>query len=473
MKFLLIFISLFFSSALAVDLESFVKELKSNQDKVIEFKYLREQAKLLGIKHVYLFGGTAASWGNYIRNYLNKKETDRSFDFDYMSIYRANQDFDIAIDASIEQAQKLESAMQEKFNYFSGTRPSWEVRLLNEQRADKEAILGFDFQNQHTDSHSTGLIDVMDCDDCIKDARDMSNPRSAFLIDIYEAKLHYYFSPKHHLTSRFKARKNPPILSVVRYFTKANQGKLLMRESDIAILQKMINEFNPSDAASWDPYVLRWLEKNAKKLIVNAIDMEFAWNLIDQMGLRSKLIALSNPKTENSMGWWLSKEPLRSKPLGTTGRTARELFGKDQIMVAHETNSFEAYESITKSHDLMANALISRKKTAGERAFNGDGFYVMLGREGGGFTGFTIRFYLHPDAREGIDFTFDDGIIVIKNKNALRVIPESLVMSPVEYFEKLAAGIKFDITDKGVTERLKRSISRQLSTMTFGKRYRL
>lgn len=51
-QFFFFFISfVLFSSIFAVDLETFEKEVKNNQDKVIEFNYLREQTKLLGIEH--------------------------------------------------------------------------------------------------------------------------------------------------------------------------------------------------------------------------------------------------------------------------------------------------------------------------------------------------------------------------------------------------------------------------------------
>ena len=473
---LLVFLLFFNLNCLAqsLSLEGFVEELSARQSRVEEFKHIKRIATELGIDHVYMFGGTAAAWGHYVRWDMRRELgiedlQPHRFDYDYTNIFRANQDFDVVIDGTVEQAEALESAVQKQFNYFSGTRPTWEVRLLNEKRLDKDSIMGADFQNQHTDSHSTGLIEMMDCEgfDCVKDVRDMKNPRSVFLKDLYEAKLHYYFSKKHSQTSRFKSGMNPPILSVVRYFTKVVQYELKQRPADIKILEKIIREFNPSEASKWDSYVIRWLEKNAKKLIVNAVDMEYAQKLIEKNGLKKKLMNLSNREAENSMAWWLNKESLKSYPLGQGGgKTAGELFEPNEngeIIVAHETNSFPAFESITKAHDGEANVLISRDNIAGEAALHGDGHYTRIGRFGARNTGLTIRYRLNPLARENSDFTKSGDFVIVNNKKALEVIYESIELDTEDYFYNLINGIEFDSSDRGVVEKLKRKMRRRLN----------
>ena len=458
-------------------LDDFVRELSTRQSRVEEFRHIKRIATELGIKHVYMFGGTAAAWGHYVRWDMRREldienlQTER-FDYDYTNIFRANQDFDVVIDGTVEQAEALEAAVQKQFNYFSGTRPTWEVRLLNEKRLDKDPIMGADFQNQHTDSHSTGLIEMMDCEgfDCVKDVRDIKNPKSAFLMDLYEATLHYYFSKDHEQTLRFQQGMNPPILSVIRYFTKAVQYQLSMRKNDIKILNRIIKNFDPVESEHWNRYVLKWLEKNAKKLIVNAIDMEFAQNLLENNGLKEKLIQLGNPAVNDSMAWWLNKEALKSYPIGMgDGKTAAELFETNtdgDIIVSHETNSFPAFESITKAHDGRANVLISRSDMSGESAMFGDGHYTQIGLLGARGTGLTIRYKLHPDARENSDFIKDKSYVVIKNKNVIEVIYESLQLSAVEYFERLVNGLEFESSDLGVVEKLKRRVMRSSSKLS-------
>ena len=267
--------------------------------------------KDLGIKDGYLFGGTASAWSYYVKKDLERERGLESlqkerFDYAYDMIFRANQDFDFVIDGTAEQAQKLESLLSDKFEYFMGSKSKsvWEVRLLRDSKGDKEALLdNKDFLNQHTDSMSTGLINLGDCEgiDCIKDLRDWDNPRNNFIQDTLDGKITYYYSKDHKLTNRFKEGKNPEIFSVVRYFTKAVQYELDMRDEDLVNLRKIIKEFDPNQSLG-DSYASSWLEKNGKKLIKNAIDMEYAWNLIDDEGLRTKLIDIKgNQGTELSL----------------------------------------------------------------------------------------------------------------------------------------------------------------------------
>ena len=60
----------------------------------------------------------------------------------------------------------------------------------------KEALLNSkDFLNQHSDSNSTGLIELgITSDYRIRDLKDWKNKtKPQFLIDIYTRNLHYYF----------------------------------------------------------------------------------------------------------------------------------------------------------------------------------------------------------------------------------------------------------------------------------------
>src|SRR5262249_3595457 len=80
-------------------------------------------------------------------------------------------------------------------------------------------------------------------------------------------------------------------------------------------------------------------------------------------------------------------------------------------------------------------------------------------------TGITIRFRVNPDAREGRDFIRtpeQPDFVIFLNRNALTVIPESLNLSPLQYFELIAQGEDFDQTDKALVEKLKRRIGPRL-----------
>jgi hypothetical protein len=439
------------------------QEIINRLERVSEFNEVKKHAYDLGINKVYLFGGTASAFSHYVywdllRESGNSKYHKEKFDYDYTSIFRSNQDIDLVIDGNEEQAKKLEKLLKEAFPFFQGNKSVWEVRLLRKNMSDKDALLNnFNYLNQHSDSNSTGLIEITEFGiNRILDLKNWINPsESQFLKDIYSRKLHYYFAEKHRETKRYKEGLNPPILSVIRYLTKAFQYELKVSGEDLNIIKKIISNFNIEKDMS-SSYVTNWIEKNGKKLFQNAVNIEYAWNVLEELGLRKILIQISNSGKQESLAWWMKKEPLRSYNVGKGhGRTAKEL---SIDIVAHETNSFDAYESITKSHKGSPNVFISRENTLGEQAVYGNGFYTAKGNKGRKGTGLTIRFKVNPLAKEGYDFFVNGNVIIFENKKALEVITESYNLNLFDYFELLKDGFKFDVSDKAVKEKLKRKL---------------
>lgn len=447
---------------------------------VEEFRTIRDACQELGIR-CWLFGGTAAGYAHYVKWHLLQEMGDSRFqpdrfDYDYTNIYRSTQDADLVIDGDESQAEELEKRLRERHNHLQGSKSVWEVRLLTESRGDKEPLLANpDFLNQHTDSNSTGMIEVTSAptgESAIRDLRDWkpaAGQRPLFFEDIHQGKLHYYFSSKHGETQRAASGLNPPILSVIRYLTKAFQYELEIREGDLAQIHRIVKGFDPDKDLSHS-YVRGWIEKNGKKLIQHAVNIEYAIQILDRLGLRQKLMAVNDPEQVDSLAWWMNKAPLKSAEIGRgKGFTAREL-GID--VVAHETNSYFAYESITRAHTGEPNVLISREGVPGEAAAFGDGFYTLQGRKGARGTGLTIRFTVHPDAREGSDFRALNSVgngdmVIFLNKNALRVIPESLSLDLLGYFRFLRDEGSISHDDRALLEKLKRRIrNRALTTPT-------
>ncbi|MFL5815241.1 MAG: hypothetical protein ACJ763_16810 [Bdellovibrionia bacterium] len=462
--------------------ETLALEIGQRITRVPEFQFIREEAKRMGVR-AYLFGGTAAGFAHYVNWDLKREGGDARFQpnrfhYDYTDIFRSTQDLDIVLDGPPEKAQELQDKLAKNFPHLQGNKTAWEVRLLRQDMGDKQALLNNpEFLNQHTDSNSTGMIEITEPqggEPVVRDLRDWNSKDPYFLRDVREGKLHYYFSPKHAQTKFAKEGRNPPIISVIRYLTKAFQYELEIRPEDLAQIQKIIDEFDPKGREMKNDYVRNWLLKkdNGRKLIQNAVNIEYAWDTLEKLGLRKKLIAVeNNADSANSLAWWMSKEPLRSHPLGKGPRvsrasgaqTIRELIAQGalpaDLTVAHETNNFLAYESITRAHTGDPNVLISRNGKAGEAAAYGDGFYTQIGREGARGTGITIRFHVHPDAKEGVDFTRENSFLIFHNKNALRVIPESLNLTPHQYFEFLANGDKIDPSERAIFEKLKRKVT--------------
>lgn len=444
-------------------------QIDQRLQRVREFKFIKEAAERLGVR-VYLFGGTAAGFAHYVNADLAREAGDaeiqaEKFDYDFTSIYRSTQDLDIVIDGEENEARALSAELRKRFPYFQGAKEQWEVRLLRKTVGDKEALLDNpDFLNQHTDSNSTGLVEITSRpgEAQVRDLRDWNSNQPRFLTDVLERSIHFYFSPSHESTSRAKKGLNPPILSAIRFLSKAFQFGLAIRTEDEQVIRRIIDDFDPKSIKK-DSYVERWLEKNAPKLFRQSNDVERAWNETNRLGLRSKLKAISNnPEVQSSLAWTMSKEPLRTLALGSgNGKTAGEL-GLE--VVAHETTSYQIFEAITSSTSGKPNVFISRPHVAGEMAAHGAGFYVARGKKGMKNTGWTVRFEVDPRARLGTDF-FEafEGAYVFKNAAALRVVPTDLRLG---FLPSLRALQTLDETDGAIAEKLRLRLEHQLTSIS-------
>ena len=420
--------------------------LKKRILRVPEFSFIKEEADKLGVK-VYLFGGTASAFGHYVRWDLERERGDKKyqkerFDYDFTNIYRGNQDLDIVVDGTVKQALVLKQILKEKYPHFVGDKESWEVRLLRNQIERKSALLNDpDFLNQHTDTNSTGMIAINDQGDddfVFRDLFSWDEEESAFLKDVSSARITFLYSKTHNETTRYKEGKNPPIFAAVRYLAKLAQYELKGLKEDLDLIKEIIKETDWSSVQN-NSYVKYKLEKFGKKVLLNAPNLEYAWNLLEDTGLRKKLIEMDRHRIqeEGTLSWWMNKEPLRSKNVGLgRGRRAEEIFlnqmdenadksadknadKNGEIILSHETSDFKAYENITRSSRGEANAFISRRESVGESALLGDGFYTELGFEGAAGTNLTIRFKLNLKAREGSDFIYnhDDCCDLKKQKS--------------------------------------------------------
>jgi hypothetical protein len=445
------------------------------EDRVEEFRFLRQEAERLGVR-VWLFGGTAASYLHYVKWDLQREKGDRSFqadrfDYDFTNIYRSSQDLDIVVDGSTEKIKTLTAALARQYPDFLGGKARWEVRSLRQAtgtpgQADyKEALLeDFNFLKQNSDSNSTGMVEITHTpsESAVRDLREWNNNfNNHFLKDSAEDRDTFYRSPEHFQTARARAGQNPEIFSVIRALTKAFQYELNFSKEDWLEMQQIINSFDPSSIT--DPQALRRLKEMSIKLFKHAVNVEYAWDTLEKMGLRKKLMRFDNSQEAKTLAWWMNKEPLRTYQLGTgEGKTAKEL-GLD--IVAHDTKDFTAYESITRSHAGEPNVFISRQGAVGEAALHGAGFYVRTGREGAQGTGLTVRFHLEPQAREGTDFIYNKAFsyLVIRNKAALKIIRESIRFSPVEYFQWLSSSRNMEYSEKALFEIMRRRLLRDFA----------
>lgn len=449
--------------------------------RVIEFQAIRELAREKGVR-VWLFGGSASSFLHYVKwDLVTQKglldlQRER-FDYDFTNIFRSTQDIDLVVDAPPVVALEFQNLIAEKFPHFLGDRANqWEVRTLRYRMGSpgesgfKEALLDDqDFQKQNTDSHSIGMVELsvpIHEEPVVRDLRNWDRNTSLFLADVLKGQITYLESHEHGQTRRALLGENPEILSVIRALVKAFQYELKLQSQDRLRMQRIVDQFD--GGAITHPIARKKIETTAEKLVIHAMNLEYAMTTLDELGLRKRLIAMGDPSRYGSFAWWLNREPLRSFPIGQgTGKTAQEL---GVSLVAHETNHFLSYESINRSHAGSPNVFVSRKNAPGEVAVFGDGFYVTLGDRGSRGTGITIRFQVSPQAREGADFLLlgEIGVetcyVLILNKNAIQVIPEVLEISALDYLQGIASGKKLSQNQQGPIWKLRRKLENGLSS---------
>lgn len=451
------------------ELNELTANVSQRVDRVLEFSFIRNLAQKRGIR-VWLFGGTASSFLHYVKwdlariHGLSDLQKER-FDYDFTNIFRATQDIDLVVDASPEKTREFQAMIAQRFPHFLGDKSNhWEVRSLNHRMGIpgelgyKEALLNdLDFQNQNSDSHSLGMIEITippGDEPIIRDLRNWEDRNGVFLKDALEGKIHFLRSKNHFQTSRAKAGENPEILSVLRVLVKASQFDLKFSGEDLEQMKEIIQKFDPHDLVNL--IGKKRVIDTAKKLVFNVVDLEFAFNQLDDLGLRKKLIALGNPIHEGTLAWWLNREPLRSYPIGQgDGLTARQL---GISVVSHETKDFLAMESITRAASGEPNVFISRSGVVGEAAMHGEGFYTTQGRQSTRGTGMTIRFWLDPNARQGSDFEISgqsDEMVIVKNKKALKIIPESLKFDLDDILRLAETSQKLEVSgpDRGIWEK--------------------
>ncbi|MBF0315546.1 MAG: hypothetical protein HQK50_11630 [Oligoflexia bacterium] len=427
--------------------------LAQRLESVPEFKQIKQVAEEMGLQ-LYLFGGAAAAYAHYVHRDLERTIEKRAYDlyhfsmpYDLFEIYRLGQDIDLVVNASPEEAMALQAKLDEILPWKIGNKSLWEVRTLKDDFHDKMGLLSKEYLNQNNDSNSMGLIEITGKHKVIDLSQGTEWEKSnggKFLEDISQNAITFYRNPKHATTKRYLELNNPEIFSVIRYLTKAFQYNLLpLSKHDQQTIAAIVRDFNPEKDLQTN-YARHWIIANGSKLIKNAMNMEAAFDLLDQLGLRKKLATITIPsemeeghqKRYKGLDYWMKKEPLRTLPLQLDcppGQSAKEL---NIDTITHNTNSEEAYDSIMADFiERRANAFISRQGYEEEHATYGEGFYVSIGDSSNyGDSQYAIQFKLHPKACAGRDFEVvadpsHPNWMLIKNKAA------------IERIQKLPAGV--------------------------------
>lgn len=424
------------------------EEIEKYRHKVFEFEEISQKAKDLGIR-VWLLADSASLFSQYVRwDYLrlhgDKEFQAEWFDHDLMTIFSSKLDLNLAVDGPKKNTVEFETWLRKEFPYVSTE--------TNESRWKTH-----DF-SKLADSQSKRLIELSDS---------KNPPANAMLLEeMARGELRFYDSSN--------TKTNADIIPVVQFLIEAFQADLKIMAEDQIKIVAIIRDFDPK---SIDAETQHWLELNGPKLFKNAIDVVYAWNTLEELKLREKLLIASEDKfprdgsrpyrdgqfdpygvergdfdadryelraQKGSLRWWMLKKPLigEIEPIGQE-REPSMLYahrgGTQPKFVTHSTRDFESYESVTRSPKGIPNFFISRAPGLGEEASDGPGLYTRSGNDVGENSGarfFHVRLKVSRSASVRFDYVHtllrDARDIIWWGRGKLRVVRENVGTSPEE-----------------------------------------
>ncbi len=309
--------------------ETLASALETRMRDMDEFARIRELAKKKGVR-VWLFGGTAATLAFDTKRTLGLAGSDKPAYRTLDQVIRSTQDRDLIADGDAAKVAELEAELDKMFRPESGSLAKWEVRPLREGRGRKLPLLTKEFLDQNNDSLSTGLIEITEPpagEARVRDLRAWDKGTAPFLEDVAAGKIRYLHSADHLSTPLFLDGRNPEIFSVIRFLNKALQFNLPISRADERKVKEIVAAFDPKSVGKADPYVAHWIETQAKKLVLHSADIERSRRVLDDVGLRDKLLALGETSKEESLAWLLDREPLPSGKVGEGKERRRASWG--------------------------------------------------------------------------------------------------------------------------------------------------
>jgi len=474
------------SNSLATQIDSKIPDWKDISEKqlsqaVIErrkrvpaFKRLQDLALANGFR-VGLMGGSASTFARYVKWDLERELGDKNiqperFDYSFDSIYRTTQDLDLVIsniDGSPEDSEKINSFLESVSQLFPGLKV--DVHALKTSYTTKDfkprpALLSNeDFLNQHNDDMSLSVIELSESPTKANPLRDIPGgfkKGSLAIKALVRGSIEFLYSDKHEQTKYFKEGRNPAIFSVVRYLTKAFRYDLEIPESSWKKIRGIIDEFKISSIPA-SGYVRNWYELNVRKMLLQAVSKGRAWDTLESLQFRSKIIHDGKRSEEpDTAAWLMSREPLRgvrdrqNLPPISWPLSPKKLSDPLQVgdLISHGTPRADSWEALYADPRGTPNFLISQTQRPGMTAAAGNGVYFQKGTHG--VNGFQAQVRLNETPTPGVDYR--EGVLtnqyVFSNSSKMRMVYSGL---PSDYGEILRLLMKLDPQkDAGIYGRL-------------------
>ncbi len=460
----------------AVNAQDLRVEIAKAIDKVEEFKVLKEWAAEKGIRFA-LTGLSAARFAHYVKAHMISRQErgsrfeDKRFDYSFESIFgRAPEPLHFIID-SIDTTKRevITASVRDDATAF----------IVKNYPKMLGGIAPEDYHVVSRLMHSVFVSSSTDIDNSYSSAALFFNPAQSrdfiYNVPVLEPDSEGFSFLKDVADHDFSARFNPSLSTINHNDNLVHLMKLIkiITEFDLKLTETQVsaikNYVDVIDFSEIAPMPKAKAIEFGMMALRRAYSVERAWDLLEKVGLRGRIISLDGHRINEvgSASWWLNKEPLRSKPLGTIGKTAGEL-GLD--IISHDTKTLDALDSITKPTNGDVNLFRSRSGVPGETAAFGDGVYMRVGVRGHLGTNKTIIYKIHPDAREGEDFIINSDLVTVLNAKAVKTIGyKEFVKERAETY--LANTLELDKVIDAASNGNKDAISRVVSFLKYFHEY--
>lgn len=415
-----------------VSAEALEQAAKTRAALVPAFARMAKEAEARGLE-IFVLGGAATSFAAHVKAGLCAEAGDDRLRKEWVSsneldafLNLTTQDLDLVVSRadgkpeSLAEIEAIEAALRAEI-------PGVDIDVRG-YRTPKDEIhhpltAGSSFFDEHHNSMDYLALQLTGSGPALIDLAYQAGVSAHSAVqDLAAGQIRLALSPKHDSTPTGHTGDSPAVKHAVRALIKAVRHGLEPDAATKTEMKALFSGWIPSTSTS--DVVGRWMGRNLKKLVADALDLPSAFRLLEEVGALSGLRAVGEPELSSLF----NRRPLLLEaPDSVAGAGTAASLGLDRLW--HITDSYEAYVAMTRT-PLQRPNMFASTGSAGTAANYGAGAYftqageVWGGNSGAAKSAHVVEVRLNPEAKEGVDFrrvVSDSGqtFIVVMNRDSL------------------------------------------------------
>lgn len=405
---------------------------KSRAAEVPAFARMAQEAEARGLE-IFVLGGAATSFAAHVKAGLAAEAGDVRLRQEWVSsneldafLNLTTQDLDLVVSRadgkpeSLAEIEAIEAALRAEI-------PGVDIDVRG-YRTPKDEIhhpltAGSSFFDEHHNSMDYLALRLSGTGPALVDLAEQAGlSGQSAVADLAAGQIRLALSDKHNSTPTGHTGDSPAVKHAVRALIKAVRHGLEPDEPAKDQMKALFSGWVPSTSTS--DVVGRWMGRNLKKLITDAMDLPSAFRLLDEVGALPGLRAMADPE----LSALFNRRPLVVEaPHPVPGAGTAASLGLDRLW--HVTDSYESYVAMTRTPLRRPNMFASTGSAGTAANYGAGAYFTIAGEVWGGNSGAAKRAHvvevrLSPEAKEGVDFrrvVSDSGqtFVVVMNRDCL------------------------------------------------------